>query len=94
MIIVALLAKPELVFRGTHKMLIEYLGKKATSANIGAVNLAIENLKNKGHILFAEDTDGYFIIGLRRQVEKKIVDLQLDVIKKSHQIAEINHKRD
>lgn len=94
MIIVALLAKPELVFRGTHKMLIEYLGKKATSANIGAVSLAIENLKNKGHILFAEDTDGYFIIGLRRQAEKKIVDLQLDVIKKSHQIAEINHKRD
>ena len=53
-----------------------------------------ENLKNRGHILFAEDSDGYFIIGLRRQAEKKIVDLQLDVIKKCHEIAEINHKKD
>lgn len=94
MILIALLAKPELVFRGTYKMLVEYLGKGATSANMGAAALAVENLKNRGHILFAEDTDGYFIIGLRRQAEKKIVDLQLDVIKKSHQIAELNHKRD
>lgn len=94
MILIVLLVKPELVFRGTYKMLVEYLGKRATSANMGAAALAIENLKNRGHILFAEDSDGYFIIGLRRQAEKKIVDLQLDVIKKSHQIAELNHKRD
>lgn len=94
MIIVALLAKPELVFRGTYKMLIEYLGKKATPAHITAVQLAIENLKNRGHILFVEDSDGYFIMGLRRQAEKKIVELQLDVIKKSHEIAELYHKRD
>ena len=94
MILIALLAKPELVFRGTYKMLVEYLGKGATPANIGAAALAIENLKNRGHVLFAEDSEGYFILGLRRQAEKKIVDLQLDVIKKSHQIAELNHKRD
>lgn len=94
MILVALLARPELVFRGTYKMLVEYLGKRATSENMGAASLAVENLKNRGHILFAEDTEGYFIMGLRRQAEKKIVDLQLDVIKKSHEIAELNHKRD
>lgn len=94
MILVALLAKPELVFRGTYKMLAEYLDKKATSAHLEAIKQAIINLKNKGHILFAEDTDGYFIIGIRRQAEKKIVDLQLNVIKKCHEIAEINHKRD
>jgi len=94
MILVVLLAKPELVFRGTYKILAGYLDKKATPANLGAIKQAIENLKNKGHILFAEDSDGYFIIGLRRQAEKKIVDLQLDVIKKCHEIAEINHKRD
>lgn len=94
MILVVLLVKPELVFRGTYKILAGYLDKKATPANLGAIKQAIENLKNKGHILFAEDTDGYFIIGLRRQAEKKIVDLQLDVIKKCHEIAEINHKKD
>lgn len=94
MILVALLAKPELVFRGTYKMLVEYLDKRATPANLGAIKQAIVNLKNRGHILFAEDSDEYFIIGLRRQAEKKIVDLQLDVIKKCHEIAEINHKKD
>lgn len=94
MILIALLAKPELVFRGTYKMLIEYLDKRATPANLGAIKQAIINLKNRGHILFAEDSDEYFIIGLRRQAEKKIVDLQLDVIKKCHEIAEINHKKD
>lgn len=94
MILIALLAKPELVFRGTYKMLAGYLDKRATAANLGAIKQAIENLKNRGHILFAPDTDDYFIIGLRRQAEKKIVDLQLDVIKKCHDIAEINHKRD
>lgn len=94
MILIVLLVKPELVFRGTHKMLIEYLGKRVTPASISAAKMAIENLKNKGHILYTEDTDGYFIMGLRRQAEKKIVDLQLDVIKKSHDIAELYHKRD
>lgn len=94
MILVALLVKPELVFRGTYKMLAVYLDKRATAANIGAIKQAIENLKNNGHILYAQDTDDYFIIGLRRQAEKKIVDLQLDVIKKCHEIAEINNKKD
>lgn len=94
LILVVLLAKPQLVFRGTYKMLAEYLGKGATPANLGALELGVQNLKNSGHIIFAEDSDGYFIIGLRRQAEKKIVDLQLDVIKKCHQIAELNHKRD
>ena len=94
MILVALLAKPELVFRGTYKMLVGYLDKRATPANLGAIKQAVENLKNRGHILFAEDSDGYFIMGLRRQAEKKIVDLQLDVIKKCHEIAELNHKKD
>ena len=94
MILIVLLAKPELVFRGTYKMLAGYLDKRATAANLGAIRQAIENLKNKGHILFVQDTEDYFIIGLRRQAEKKIVDLQLDVIKKCHEIAEINHKKD
>lgn len=94
MILVALLAKPELVFRGTYKMLVEYLGKGATSANLGAAQLGVENLKNRGHIIFVEDSDGYFIMGLRRQAEKEIVDLQLDVVKKCYEIAEFNHKRD
>jgi len=94
MILVALLVKPELAFRGTYKMLVEYLGKGVTPANLKAAQLGVENLKNRGHIIFAEDTDGYFLMGLRRQTEKKIVDLQLDVIKKSYEIAELNHKRD
>ena len=94
MILVALLVKPQLVFRGTYKMLVEYLDKGATPANMGAAQMAVESLVKRGHILYVEDTDGYFIIGLRRQAEKKIVDLQLDVIKKTHEIAELNHKRD
>ena len=94
MILIVLLVKPELVFRGTYKMLVEYLGKAATEANLEGARLAVQSLQKKGHILFMEDSDEYFILGLRRQAEKKIVDLQLDVIKKSHEIAELNHKRD
>ena len=95
MIFIMLLIKPELVYRGTYKTLAEYLGKPGTPANLGGISAAIENLKNKGYILMAEDdTDGYFILGLKRQVEKKIIDLQLDMVKKSYEIAELNNKRD
>ena len=94
MILVALLVKPELVFRGTYQMLVEYLGKGATPINLSAAATAIQNLVKKGHVLFVEDDEGYFIIGLKRQAEKKIVDLQLNIVKTCHDIAIENHKRD
>ena len=95
MILIVLLIKPELVYRGNTKGLLEYLGKKPSSTNLRAITAALQNLKNKNYILMAEDDeDGYFILGLKRQVEKKIIDIQLDMVKKCYEIAELNNKRE
>lgn len=95
MILIVLLIKPELVYRGNARGLLEYLGKKTSLNNLRAITAALKNLKNKNYILMAEDDeDGYFILGLKRQVEKKIIDIQLDMVKKCYEIAELNNKRE
>lgn len=95
MILIVLLIKPDLVYRGNIKGLLEYLGKKSTSSNISALQVALQNLEKKNYVLIAkDDEDGYFMLGLKRQVEKKIIDIQLDMVKKCYEIAELNNKRE
>lgn len=94
MVFISLLVRPDLVFRGTYKQLLQYLKKGATKGNLGAIAAAIDNLKNKGYILMAEDDeDGYFILAIRRHVEKEVVDIQMDLVKTCYNIAEENHKQ-
>lgn len=95
MVLISLLIKPNLVFRGNAKMLLEYLKKPVTPTNLKAIAASIKRLNNKDYVLYAEDNmDGYFLLGLKRKVEKKIIDIQLDMVRKCHEIAEINNKRE
>ena len=94
MIFIALLVRPELVYRGTYKQLLGYLKKPINEKNLGAISVAIENLKNRGYVLFAEDDeDNYFILGLKRHVEKQVIDIQMDLVKTCYKIAEENNKQ-
>ena len=40
-----------------------------------------------------DDEDGYFILAIRRHVEKEVVDIQMDLVKTCYNIAEENHKQ-
>ena len=94
MIFIALLVRPELVYRGTYKQLLGYLKKPINEKNLGAISAAIDNLKNRGYVLFAEDDeDDYFILGLKRHVEKQVIDIQMDLVKTCYKIAEENNKQ-
>ena len=94
MIFIALLVRPELVYRGTYKQLLGYLKKPINDNNLGAISAAIDNLKNRGYVLFAEDDeDDYFILGLKRHVEKQVIDIQMDLVKTCYKIAEENNKQ-
>ena len=94
-ILSVLLARPELVYRGTIKQLAQYLRKPTSANNLGAIELAIRSLKDKGHIIMAEDDmEGYFILGLKRKSEKALVEIQTGLIKEFYDISEVNNKRD
>lgn len=94
LVFIALLARRELVFRGTYKQLLQYVQKPVSEKNLGAISAATLSLKNKGYVLMAEDDeDGYFILGVKRHSEKQLVDIQMDLVKTCYSIAEENHKQ-
>lgn len=94
MIFLAIVTTPMMAFRGSYEDMLKYCDMKVNEKNIQNVKISLQNLVDKGYILFTSDNtnNDYFLTGINRRTE---VDMKIGInmIRECHFIAAKNRKQ-
>ena len=95
LVLIAVIATPMLVFRGSYKDFILYTGLKPTESAVAALKEALMKLEEKGYILYKSDlstNEEYFVASLYRAMEKEM-NVEISMIKRCQWIAQKHNKK-
>lgn len=72
--LMALMVRPDLVYRGSYEQFLEYVGVKVTKKNTELLIGALNDLESRGYIMGGSDktTTNWFIAGITRSMEKQV----------------------